>query len=94
MWSASDISKTLPIRSNDLEFQDSSGEWQHFTILVTRERIVFGGVCNTGFIESGYLDREEGETIDEGLQELLADLEVYYNDGPKYVSRIICNERM
>jgi hypothetical protein len=28
------------------------------------------------------------------LQELLSDLETYYNDGASYVSRIVCNQRM
>ena len=93
-WSVSDISESIPMRSNDLEFQDNTGEWHHFTVIATPERIVFGGVCNTGFIESGYLEREEYESLDESLQEMLADLEVYYNDGPEYVSRIVCNERM
>lgn len=93
-WSVSDISESIPMRSHDLEFQSNDGEWHHFTVIATPKRIVFGGVCNTGFIESGYLKREEHESLDESLQEMLADLEVYYNDGKDYVSRIVCNERM
>lgn len=92
-WSVSDISESIPMRSHDLEFQDNSGEWHHFTVIATPKRIVFGGVCNTGFIESGYLEREDFG-LDECLQALLEDLEVYYNDGPEYVSQIVCNERM
>jgi len=92
-WSVSDISDSIPMRSNDLEFQDNSGEWHHFTVIATPKRIVFGGVCNTGFIESGYLERDDFG-LDECLQALLEDLEVYYNDGPEYVSQIVCNERM
>jgi hypothetical protein len=45
-------------------------------------------------LESGYILREEFESIDETLQELRADLSVYYSDGASYVSRIVCNERM
>lgn len=93
-WSVSDTSNPIPMRSDILEFEDDSGEMHDFTIIATAERIVFGGCCNVGFIESGYLKREDGESLDEGLSELLADLEVYYNDGPEYVSRIVCNERM
>lgn len=93
-WSISDISESIPMRSNDLEFQDNEGEWHHFTVIVTPKRIVFGGVCNTGFIESGYLERDDYESLDESLQEMLSDLEVYYNYGPEYVSRIVCTERM
>jgi len=29
-----------------------------------------------------------------GVQELLADLETFYNDGPSYTSKIVFNERM
>lgn len=90
MWTPSDISN--PILTSDIEFQDNTGEWHHFVIIATPTRIVFGGACNVGFIESGYLERDED--LDESIQETLADLEVYYNDGPRYVSRIICNERM
>ncbi len=84
-WQPSDISKKIKIRSNDLEFQDSKGEWQHFTIIVTPQRIVFGGCCNAGFIESGYIIRESFESIDETLQELLSDLEAYYNGVNEYL---------
>jgi len=91
-WSVSDISQSIEMRSNELEFQDPEGEWHNFTIVATPTRIVFGGVCNVGFLESGYLEREDHESLDESLQELLADLETYYNDGPEYVSRIVYNE--
>jgi hypothetical protein len=85
------------MRSNQMsafEFQDNKGEWQYFELLKTPERVVFGGACNVGFIESGYILREDGESLDETLAELLQDLETYYNDGPQCVSRIVCNERM
>ena len=77
-----------------IEFQDNKGEWHDFEIMVTSDRIVFGGACNVGFLESGYILRESYESIDETLAEMLADLEVYYNDGKQFVSRIVCNERM
>jgi hypothetical protein len=94
VWSVSDIANPISIRSNDLEFQDSNNEWHHFTIIVTTDRIVYGCVCNVGFIESGYLVREEHESLDESLQELLEDLKTFYNDGPSYITRIIHNDRM
>lgn len=77
-----------------LEFQDNKEEYHDFQVVSTPTHLIFGGSCNVGFIQSGYLEKEEGETTDEALQELLADLEVFYNDGPAYVSRIVCNERM
>jgi hypothetical protein len=93
-WAVSDISQPLDMRSNDLEFQGPEGDWHNFTIIATPTRIVFGGVCNVGFLESGYLPREDHESLDESLQALVEDLEMYYNDGPEYVSRIIYNECM
>jgi hypothetical protein len=97
-WVASDISNAKPIVASPglsiLEFQDNKDEWHNFDILKTPERLVFGGCCNAGFLESGYILREDGESIDETLTELLSDLECYYNNGPQYVSRIVCNERM
>ncbi len=77
-----------------LEFQDPSGEWHNFEVVQLQDRILFGGCCNVGFVESGYIRREDGEGIDETLAELLQDLETYYNDGKRHVSRIVCNERM
>ena len=77
-----------------LEFQDEKGEWHDFEILKTRRCVVFGGACNVGFLQSGFIVRESYESLEETLQELLSDLQVYYNDGPEYVSRITCNERM
>jgi hypothetical protein len=91
-WAVSDISKgkSLP----PYEFKDNNGEWQYFELIVTPERIVFGGACNCGFIESGYILRESYECLDETLQELTDDLQTYYNDGADYTKRIVCNERM
>ena len=92
-WSASntDNGKNLGI----IEFQDDHGNWQNFHIITARNnRIAFGRVYNVGFFESGYIIKEDDETNDDVLIELLADLQAYYNDGPRYVSRIICNERM
>ena len=69
-----------------------SGE--HFDILRGVDRLIFGGACNVGFLESGYIVREDGETDDELLAELVADLLVFYSDGPRSVSRIVVNDRM
>ena len=86
-WSVSDIRYAGNLGTLEIE----SGEY--FDVLETETKLVFGSACNAGFLESGYILRD-GETLDETLQELHADLEVYYRDGAKYVSRIVCNERM
>jgi hypothetical protein len=90
-WSVSDLSngKYLGI----IEFQDNDGEYHNFEIMETDDRLVFGGMTNTGFIESGYIEKD-GFSTDETLQSLIEDLEVYYNDGAEYTSQIVFNERM
>ena len=67
---------------------------EHFEVVVTPKFLVFGGTCNVGLLQSGYIEREEYETLDDTLQELYSDLSVFYRDGREYTSRIVCNERM
>lgn len=87
-WSGSNIEGAKYIGTLELE----SGE--SFEVLTTDDKLVFGSSCNVGLLESGYILRDDCESIDETLQELRADLSVYYSDGASYVSRIVCNERM
>jgi hypothetical protein len=87
-WTVSNTTNAEYIGILELE----SGE--HFEILATDTKIIFGSACNVGFLESGYILRESFESLDETLQELHSDLETYYRDGASYVSRIVCNERM
>jgi len=87
-WSISNIAHASYIGFLEIE----SGEY--FEVMETDTRLVFGGSCNSGFLQSGYILREDGETLAETLQELHADLETYYRDGAQYVSRIVCNDRM
>ena len=93
-WQASDISNPIPLRFNLIEFKADCGDWINFVVVPTENRIVFGGECNVGFLESGYIEREEGETLKDTLSELVVELETYYNEGREYVSRIVCNDRM
>lgn len=87
-WEVSNIENANYIGTLEIEGADS------FEILETNERLVFGGACNVGFLESGYILREDHESLDETLQELHDDLETFYRDGAQYVSRIVCNDRM
>lgn len=57
-------------------------------------RLVFGNMCNTGFLESGYMEMSDWESLNENLSELIQELETYYRDGRGSCSRIVCNERM
>jgi antirestriction protein len=90
-WSVSDISNAKYL--GVIEFQDMNEEFHNFELMETDDRIVFGGMSNTGFIESGYIEKD-GFSTDEVLQELISDLEVYYNDGGQYTSNIVFNQRM
>jgi len=91
-WSASDTSAASTV--GILEFEDNAGDWHDFTILALSDRLVFGGYCNAGFLESGYIAREDYESLDDTLSELQSDLECFYNDGRDYTARIVCNDRM
>lgn len=87
-WSVSNIENAKHLGTLELE----SGEY--FEVLETETKLVFGSACNVGLLESGYILKDECESVDETLQELHNDLETYYRDGARYVSRIVCNERM
>jgi hypothetical protein len=92
-WKASD--QTGAKYLGPIEFQDETkGDWHIFEIIALPDRVCFGGGCNAGFLESGYILRDACESLDETLSEMRSDLETYYNNGPRYVSRIVCNERM
>ena len=94
-WKASNLTNATRIGDglSLLEFQDNSGEWHNFDLLETKDRIAFGGYTNTGFLESGYI-LKHGFSTDDTLQELMADLEAYYNDGAQYTNSIVFNDRM
>ena len=94
-WKISDLSKAIPQPfrpgTTPVIFADNQ---EMFDIVVTPDRIVFGGGCNAGFLESGYIEREEFETLDVTLQELHEELNCFYRDGREYCNRIVTNERM
>jgi hypothetical protein len=87
-WSVSDLTNAKYIGTLEVE---GGG---YFEIMATDDTLVFGSACNAGFMESGYIVRESFESTEETLQELHSDLETYYSNGPQYVSRIVCNQRM
>jgi len=92
-WTFSDAEKTGKY-IGIIEFQSIDKEWHNFEIYDTKDKIVFGGFCNTGFIESGYLPKDNDFSFDENLSELLADLECYYDNNKEYICNIVTNERM
>ena len=71
-----------------VEFKSNNEEWHNFEVFETEDKFVFGGFCNIGFMESGYMLKEDGD-----LSDLVADLKCYYNeDSPSY--SLVHNERM
>ena len=66
----------------------------YFEVMETPTHLVFGGFTNNSFLQSGYIEREEFESLNETLFELKEELDVFYRDGRDYCSRIVCNERM
>jgi len=65
-----------------------------FEVLETATHLCFGGACNAGFLESGNMEKDEGESTEQALCELVEELETFYRDGGKYCTRILCNDRM
>lgn len=90
-WAVSDISGAKFLGTFEVPH---GGEFAEFEVLETPTRLVFGGTCNVGFLESGFIVREDGESLDDTLRELMADLDVRFNESADAVSRIICNDRM
>lgn len=89
-WSVSDLKNSEYI--GVIEFQDITEEWHVFEIMRTTTRLVFGGSCNVGFLESGYIAIDHTFSIDENLQYLVECLEEFYNTGDP--TELIHNERM
>jgi hypothetical protein len=69
--SASDVSNAKYV--GVIEFEDNQGEFHNFEVMETEDRLVFGGMTNSGFIESGYIEKD-GRSTDETLQNMLEDL--------------------
>ncbi len=94
-WVASDTSNAryLGIIEFNEDIDGESGDWHNFEIMELDDRLLFGSMCNVGFLESGYM-LKNGFSTDEVLSELLQDLETYYRDGGRYCNGIVYNERM
>ena len=92
IWSAVDTTNATHI--GIVEFQDNKEEFHTFEVVATPNVVVFGGACNVGLLQSGYIEIEPGETVEDTMREMYEDLETYYNYGPQYVNRIVVNERM
>ena len=57
--------------------------------IVKRGRVfLIGTATNTGLLSDYYFKMEQGESEQEALEEINADLEVLATDGPSYMSRV------
>jgi hypothetical protein len=93
IWQPQDLTDATSI--GILEVPVPEGEDSiYFEVIKTANSLVFGGSSNATFLQSGFMRLEQDESLDEGLQELVEDLSVFYTDGPSYASRIVVNERM
>lgn len=93
-WEASNLDNSEYLGTIEIPTNLEETEWQLFELVVTPTKIVFGGACNVGFLESGYLLRSACRTLDEDLQMLHEELRTYYQDGPRFTTSIVCNKRM
>lgn len=97
-WEYKHYDESLAESLGIIEFEVADEVYQYFHLVKpvpSDGTIRFGGCCNVGFMESGYIEYDQGfESLDEALQELHEDLVTYYRDGREYCSRIVCNERM
>ncbi len=92
-WQFQDLADAAHIGTIEVPVAEGA-DAPYFDVLKTADCLVFGNPTNATFLQSGYLRLDEGESMDEALQELAEDLRVFYEDGPSYVSRIVVNERM
>lgn len=72
----------------ELEIQRKDGEYDIWTIIKRGRLFVIGTPTNTGLLSEYYYKMEPGETVQNALQEVNADLEVLAMDGESYMSRV------
>ncbi len=78
-----------------VEFQDNSEEYHIFEIVKNDTHLIFGSTTNTGLLESGNYEIDPDFSIDENIQELISDLESFFNDGDGFqTDRFTHNDRM
>lgn len=80
-----------------IEFEDprEKDEYISFVLMKTNTHILFGGACNTGFLESGNKPIDDCFSIDENISALMEDFENYYSGYFDNIpEEFSCNERM
>lgn len=87
-WTATDITESDHAGTLELENGES------FEVLDTGTRLVFGGACNAGFLESGFMLRSPFAELSDELEVLKEDLETYYRTNGKGCVSIYTNGRM
>ena len=96
-WSPSNIKHARSLGIIEFNSGDKNNPddecWHDFHVFALADRLVFGGFCNVGFIESGYM-LTDGFAIEETLQDLTDELESFYRGGCEPRERLVCSERM
>lgn len=85
-WQAINIDNASYIGVIELE------DGNYFEVVKTDEYLVFGNSTNTGLLQSGYYTLDESLCLDGNLQDMVYDLEAYYEN--KSHNNIIVNDRM
>jgi len=85
-WTVTDVSNADRVGTLEIENGES------FEVLNTGSKLVFGGACNAGFLESGFMLRSPFAALEDDLSNLVEDLEAYYR-CKGHVS-IFFNDRM
>ena len=71
-----------------IEIEANDGEFHVWEVVKRDNVLVVGVACNAGLLDCYRMVIEDGETLDEALQELHTDLEVEANDGAANMSRL------
>lgn len=90
-WTASDTTGARFLGIIEIE---TGKDLEPFEVLALPDRLVFGNSANACFLESGFIIRDDFESEDDTLRELVDDLETFYRDGKGSTSRIVHNERL
>jgi hypothetical protein len=88
-WKVVDIDNAKYIGILELEDHEDAGV---FEIVQTEDKLVFGSSCNIGLLQSGYMDIDDCFSLDENLQALAEQLEMYY-DGERDLE-LVYSDRM
>ena len=72
----------------EMEFQKKGGDFDLWTVIKRGRIYLIGTATNTGLLSEYYYEMDAGESEQNALEEINADLEWLATDGPSYMSRV------